>query len=473
MKTRTLFIFSLLLTVLLLCLCATAIVEEAEENVLYIGDFSYVYKDDGTIKIVQVLEGHQTDDEEYLVTFEEGVMNYIPASIQGQPVTEIGDYALYSLKIQAWTIPGTVKKIGSGAFGHSEVETVIMEEGVEELGDFVFENMCVTNITIPSTVRKMGTNPFCNCFCYDRINLSPDNEYFSFVDGVLFENKGHTLVYYPFERNGTIYQVPEDTRKIGAYAFSGCNKLDTIIIPDSVTEIGEYAFTRCRFKSLELPRYLVHLRDGTFSYCGKPESILIPASVRWFGTYVFKNCEPECLIVEEGSMAEEYAHEHRMNYTLLEKQEETDNEHTSATKNESDAINSGTDSWEDALHGQYRGIKLGDKYKEEMSSNQQQFEISELVDNVYEWMQIEKATIEIDEDGRIWEIHCGDFDFDGIRRGSDVSELVERFGEPTDGEDDNVWYYGYIITDDEGMAIIEVILDPSGKLVNVILSLGL
>lgn len=38
---------------------------------------------------------------------------------------------------------------------------------------------------------------------------------------------------------------------------------------------------------------------------------------------------------------------------------------------------------------------------------------------------------------------------------------------------ENLKGMSYIITDDEGMAIIEVILDPSGKLVNVILSLGL
>lgn len=482
MKIRYSLALILSIVLLLLCLSATAATKEVEQDILYIGDFSYVYKEDGTIKIVQVLEGHQTDDAAYLVNFEEGAMNYIPSSINGQPVTEIGDYALRSLKIQAWTIPGTVKRIGTGAFYHSEVETVIMEEGVEELGDFVFENMNVTKIAIPSTVREMGVNPFCNCICYDGqpgIILSADNDYFSFVDGVLFENKGHRLVFYPFDREDTIYQIPDGTKMIGAYAFSGCQELDTIIIPDSITEIGKYAFTGCGFKTLELPGFLWSIEDGTFSYCGKTESIFIPSSVIFFGQDVFKDCEPECLIVEEGSRAEKYAIANGMKYRLIKKQEETNNGNAYTTENGpenhswSGANNCVIDSWEDALNGIFRGIKLGDDYKDvEMPDNQQAFEIAEVVYTEYDWMKIKKDTLEVDDNGRIWCIHCFDFNFDGLCPGSRRFDVEDRFGDSEEDDDHTICYYGNQVTEDGGCACIDFVFDSSNQLVKVVLELG-
>ena len=72
------------------------------------------------------------------------------------------------------------------------------------------------------------------------------------------------------ERDGTTFDIPDGTTKIGsyafyiyksltditipstvtsidAYAFHGCSKLTNVTIPDSVTTIGNYAFKKCSF----------------------------------------------------------------------------------------------------------------------------------------------------------------------------------------------------------------------------------
>lgn len=293
------------------------------DEVLKIGDYSYSFKEDGTIRIIEVFpDESEARIEGYVLDLDEGAMNYIPSSINGYPVTEIGDNALESLKILSWTIPGSIKKIGSYAFANSDVETIIMEEGVEELGDCVFANMVFKKIIIPSTVKKMGENPFCNCLAIDEssgILISPDNKNFSFIDGVLFDLDESRLVYYPHEIREKTYQIPVGTRIIGAYAFSGCSFLEEIVIPNSISTIGEYAFMWCEFQTINLPKGLSYIQDGTFYCCMHLHMVSIPSSVIKFGEKIFWKCNLVHLLVEEGSEAEEYAQVNSINYELVKK----------------------------------------------------------------------------------------------------------------------------------------------------------
>lgn len=130
------------------------------------------------------------------------------------------------------------------------------------------------------------------------------------------------------------------------------------------------------------------------------------------------------------------------------------------------------DSWEEALNGEFRELRLGDGYKRAMESSSQPFEV---ILEGRGWKETESTVLGIDETGRVMYIQCGDFDFDGIRPGNDVSEVIERFGEPTEWGGNNtnrMLYYGYTITPDRGKTIVETWFDSSWKLVNVILWLG-
>jgi hypothetical protein len=72
------------------------------------------------------------------------------------------------------------------------------------------------------------------------INVSAENEDFTSVDGVLYNEDKSELIAFPAGRTGN-FVIPAHVKTIGECAFSN-SKLTSITIPDTVTFIDEYAF---------------------------------------------------------------------------------------------------------------------------------------------------------------------------------------------------------------------------------------
>ena len=77
------------------------------------------------------------------------------------------------------------------------------------------------------------------------LKLSPENSYFSLVDGVLFDETGTKLLVYPGGRVGDTYEIPEGTTGIGEFAFTGSQQLSSVTVPENVTAIAPSAFWNC------------------------------------------------------------------------------------------------------------------------------------------------------------------------------------------------------------------------------------
>lgn len=117
-------------------------------------------------------------------------------------------------------------------------------EGVREIGAHAFQNCDdLTDVTIPASVVSIERNPF----AYAQLELkpSPENSYFSLVDGVLFDETGTKLLVYPGGRVGDTYEIPEGTTGIGEFAFTGSQQLSSVTVPENVTAIAPSAFWNC------------------------------------------------------------------------------------------------------------------------------------------------------------------------------------------------------------------------------------
>ena len=135
----------------------------------------------------------------------------IPSTINGLPVTSIGDGAFAGSSLTSVTIPNSVTSIGDGAFyGCWSLSSVTIPNSVTSIGDWTFFN-CVSlaSVTIPDSVTSIGSEAF---------------QYCGSLTGVT---------------------VPNSVTSIGQWAFQYCGSLTSVTIGNSVTSIGFGAFSGC------------------------------------------------------------------------------------------------------------------------------------------------------------------------------------------------------------------------------------
>ena len=84
--------------------------------------------------------------------------------------------------------------------------------------------------------------------------------------------------------------IPASLKKIGDYAFEGCNNLDGVSIFEGVEEIGESAFDCCAFTVITIPSTVKTIGTGAFMSNTALESVYIGAGVKTIGNAAFQGC---------------------------------------------------------------------------------------------------------------------------------------------------------------------------------------
>ncbi len=112
----------------------------------------------------------------------------IPATIDGLPVTSIGNYA----------------------FDGTSLTSVTIGNSVTSIGDRAFSGTSLTSVTIGNSVTSIGNYAFSSC------------------------------------RSLTSVTIGNSVTRIENYAFYDCDSLTSVTIGNSVTSIGNYAFYECR-----------------------------------------------------------------------------------------------------------------------------------------------------------------------------------------------------------------------------------
>ncbi|MBR4949879.1 MAG: leucine-rich repeat protein, partial [Clostridia bacterium] len=282
-------------------------------------------------------------------------------------VTIIGDGAFSGCSnLTNITIPSSVKNIGDYAFYDcSNLSSITIPNSVTSIGDYTFE-YCpnLTSITIPDSVTNIGDYAFYGCDSLTSIIVENNNDYYSSVDGVLFNKEMTELICFPAGK-ATSYAIPDSVTSIVDWAFGGCDGLTSITIPNSVTSIGEWTFSDCSnltsitiptsvtsigirafsfcssltnitipnsvtsiregafefcssLTSITIPNHVTSISDGAFYNCSGLTSITIPDSVTSIGNSAFKYCDNLTIYGYSGSYAETFANENDIPFVSLE-----------------------------------------------------------------------------------------------------------------------------------------------------------
>ena len=314
-----------------------------EKEVHRLGNWAYVlWEETGTMEVVSFLENAEA------VPF--GDMPEGISSVQiADGITDIPDSAFWGCEtLVDVALPQTLRTIGKGAFGQCvNLTRINIPEGVTSIGDSAFL-MCgsLTRLTIPDSVTSIEGNPFRHLAA--EIMVSSQNPAISVVDGVVFNKDGTRLIACPSNKAGA-YAIPQGVLEIGTHAFENCNDLTDVTIPASVASIvgNPFDFAQLELKlapenpdfslidgvlfdqtgtrllvypcgrpgdTYEVPEGTVEIGEFAFAGCQQLSAVTIPESVTVIGSNSFWNCENLRLYVWDGSYAQRYAREHRMDF---------------------------------------------------------------------------------------------------------------------------------------------------------------
>ena len=254
---------------LLQFLAALCLLSVIPAHALQFGDFTYNPTNSGTMVTGYTGAG--------------GVV-IIPETIDGQPVTSIGQNAFqYKTSLTTVTIPNSMTSIGSSAFlGCSGLTSLTIGDGVTSIGQSAFYNCTkLTGVSLPNSVTSIGYNAFNNCTSLTSVSIGAVIDSNGIKNSYVFSGcvnlKNLTIVSgaVNISQNSSLSSlgltnvtIGNSVTSIEDSAFRGYSSLTSVTIGNGVTSIGNLAF------------------DG----CTSLTKITIPSSVTSIGSNVFNNC---------------------------------------------------------------------------------------------------------------------------------------------------------------------------------------
>ena len=128
----------------------------------------------------------------------------IPSTIDGLPVTSIGNSAFSGASLTSVTIPDGVTNIGDYAFGGCwRLASVTIGNSVTSIGDYAFDHcLSLTGVTIGGNVTSIGQSAFGGCLSLASVT------------------------------------IPGSVTRIGAEAFASCNSLSAVYFQGNAPALG-------------------------------------------------------------------------------------------------------------------------------------------------------------------------------------------------------------------------------------------
>ena len=193
----------------------------------------------------------------------------------GNSLINIGDYAFANCtSLESISLPESLEYLGAGAFKNclSLTSLDIDEEcQIEAFNEEVFAGCSsLKEIFIPKFIKAIHSTSFDDMHSLEQFVSQSENKVYETIEGVLFTNKGQTLLRYPEGKKDIVYRIPDRVKSLKMdsfknntyieeigfmydphlvsypnYTFSGCLNLKKVAIPKSMTTVMLLAFDNC------------------------------------------------------------------------------------------------------------------------------------------------------------------------------------------------------------------------------------
>ena len=192
-----------------------------------------------------------------------------------------------------YSIKENTKVIANRAFEYcGKLKSVIMPDSLTNVGSYAFSGCkSLETVKISKNVSDIGCSAFYGCASLKEISVPKENNFYSSLDGVLFNKDFTTLISYPAKKNTIEYSIPNSVTNIDAQAFYSCGLLENVTIPEGVSDIGDEAFEYCTsLKSIIIPNSVTNIGDSAFSNCISLNTATIGNNVTSINDYTFEYC---------------------------------------------------------------------------------------------------------------------------------------------------------------------------------------
>ncbi len=225
-------------------------------------------------------------------------------------VTSIGsDAFVYCKGLTSITIPSSVTSIGSYAFEgctsltsidvnsnntkYSSVDGNLYNKNKTTLIQYAI-GKTATSFTIPSSVKSIGSSAFYNCESLTSITIP---------------SSVTSIGSYAFDKCTSLkgVTIPSSVTSIGSYAFYSCTSLTSLTIPSSITSIESWVFANCTsLTRVTIPSSVTSIGSWAFYYCTSLKSVAIPRSVKSIDSSAFFYC-PSLISINVNSNNTKYS----------------------------------------------------------------------------------------------------------------------------------------------------------------------
>ena len=135
-----------------------------------------------------------------------------------------------------------LKSIGISAFASTGLNgTIVFGTGLQQIGNYAFENTGIEVVDF-TACTALSSISMLSLRLPELKEIKINNQAYLSDDGILYNKEETELIYYPANKEGTEFRIPNTVAVIGSEAFYLMKHLKQITVPYSVTSIGERAF---------------------------------------------------------------------------------------------------------------------------------------------------------------------------------------------------------------------------------------
>lgn len=306
-----------------------------EKDAIKSGDYTYILKgndaqiinytgNSAEVNIPETIDGHKVIKVGYDLASVESYYSskdYDDEDDYDSYDSKLGKFGFAKKNVVSVTMPDTVKELGYGCFykceklknitlsknltfipqsafsGCESLASIKLPDSVKEICDASFNKTNIKSLKLPKNLSYFNNDAF-NKSPLKKFTVDKDNKTYTAKDGVLYNKKKTTLIFYPKYKTNKSFTIPRSVTDIRCFAFSLHNYLEKIVVSENVKRIGSNAFEGCKkLKSVTFKnRKALTLNEECFYRCEKLSKVKFSTKAK---TTICMNAFSKCKNLKE------------------------------------------------------------------------------------------------------------------------------------------------------------------------------